>query len=109
MKPKEKAFQIVVRHSENLTEDENQQIEEVDHLAFAGGPADDFDWASPEWFVIGKLAGRVVSIVGILKRRIQVGDTSLVVGGVGGVATHPEKSAPGFCKRFASTGSCCDA
>jgi GNAT superfamily N-acetyltransferase len=88
-------LQIIVRHSENLTESESREIEEVDHLAFTG-PPDDVDWSSPEWFVVGKLAGRVISIIGILKRAIRIGETSLEVGGVGGVATHPDYQRRGY-------------
>jgi len=88
-------LQIIVRHSENITERENREIEDVDYLAFTG-PPDNVDWSSPEWFVIGKLAGRVVSIVGVLKRRIRVGESSLEVGGVGGVATHPDYQRRGY-------------
>ncbi len=91
----EETLQINIRHSENLSEIENREIEEVDHLAFTG-PPDDVDWSSPEWFVVGKLAGHVVSIVGILKRCIRVGDTLLEVGGVGGVATHPDYQRRGY-------------
>jgi len=91
----EETLQIIIRHSENLSEKENREIEEVDHLAFTG-PPDDIDWASPELFVVGKLAGQVVSIVGILKRRIRVGETFLDIGGVGGVATHPDYQRRGF-------------
>jgi ribosomal protein S18 acetylase RimI-like enzyme len=95
MKPMEETLQIIIRRSENLHENENREIEEVDRLAFTSH-MDDLDWSSPEWFVIGKLAGRVVSIVGILKRRIRVDGTSLEVGGVGGVATHPEHQQRGY-------------
>jgi GNAT superfamily N-acetyltransferase len=46
--------------------------------------------------VLGKIAGGIVSVVGILKRRIQVGEIILEVGGIGGVATHPDHQRHGF-------------
>jgi hypothetical protein len=47
MKTMEETFQIIIRHSENLSEKENRETEEVGHLAFTG-PPDDIDWSSPE-------------------------------------------------------------
>jgi hypothetical protein len=52
----EETLHIAVCCSEDFSENQSREIEEVDHLAFTG-PEDDLDWASPEWFVIGKLLG----------------------------------------------------
>ena len=79
----------------DINGNENREIEEVDQLAFTG-PEDEFNWSSSEWYATGKLAGRIVSIVGILKRRVQVGEIMLEVGGIGGVATHPDYQRLGF-------------
>jgi aminoglycoside 2'-N-acetyltransferase I len=95
MKIQEETLQIAIRRSEGLNEDESREIEEVEHLAFTG-PEDNLDWASPQWFVVGKLSGRIVAVAGILKRRIRVGETLLEVGGVGGVATHPGHQRLGY-------------
>lgn len=89
------SFQVIICHSEHLNENENREIEEVGHLAFTG-PGDEIDWSSPEWYVLGKMKGRVVSVVGILKRRIQVGEIPLDIGGISGVATHPDHQKQGF-------------
>ena len=89
------SFQAIVCHSEHLNENESREIEEVSHLAFTG-PEDEIDWSPPEWYVLGKMKGQVVSVVGILKRRIRVGEISLDVGGIGGVATHPDHQKQGF-------------
>jgi GNAT superfamily N-acetyltransferase len=91
----EEALRLTIRPSNEFDEDENRQIEAVDRLAFAGSE-DDLDWASGEWLAVGKLAGQIVCITGILKRRIQVGEMALDVGGISGVATHPDHQRHGF-------------
>jgi GNAT superfamily N-acetyltransferase len=91
----EELFQVIIRHSVDLNENENREIEEVDRLAFAG-EEDDIEWSSSEWYVLGKKTGRIVSLVGILKRGIRVGEIALEVGGVGGFATHPDHQRHGF-------------
>jgi ribosomal protein S18 acetylase RimI-like enzyme len=53
-------------------------------------------YSDSDWFVMGFLAGRLVSRVGILKRVVSVGDEMLVVGGISGVATLPEYRRRGY-------------
>ena len=88
-------FRITISPSDEIGEDEGREIDEVDQLAFSG-PEDEIDWSNPQWYVIGKLAERIISIVGVLKRRIRVGKITLEVGGIGGVATHPDYQQHGF-------------
>jgi predicted acetyltransferase len=66
-------------------------IDQLDQLAFAGENAeeDPIEWADSDWMVLGRLDGKIVSQLGLLKREIHVGAVRLPVGGVGGVATHP--------------------
>jgi len=90
-----KAFQISIRHAEALSEHENQEIEEVERLAFTD-PEDDIEFSNSEWYVMGKLGKQVVSTAGILKRYIRVGEITLEVGGIGGVATRPDYQKQGF-------------
>lgn len=91
----EENLQVVIRHTDELKESERREIDEVDHLAFMG-EEDEIEWSPSEWYVLGKLAGRIVSHVGILKRRIRVGELFLEVGGVGGFATLPDYQQRGF-------------
>jgi GNAT superfamily N-acetyltransferase len=88
-------FQVIICHTGDLKENESQGIEVVSHLAFTD-LEDEIDWSPPQWWVLGKIAGGIVSVVGILKRRIQVGEIILEVGGIGGVATHPDHQQHGF-------------
>jgi GNAT superfamily N-acetyltransferase len=53
-------------------------------------------YSDSDWFVMGFLAGALVSRVGILKRAISIGDDVVVVGGISGVATLPEYRRRGY-------------
>ncbi len=107
-------FEIYIKPIDALTPEENAQVDEASSLAYAapdggmGGPApdgvpapqakpeaepedsDDVEWANPFWWVLGRLDGRIVSLVGVLTRQIQAGGQAIMVAGVGGVATHPD-------------------
>jgi len=89
------SFQMMICHASDMDESESQGIEVVSHMAFTD-PEDEIDWSPPEWWVLGKIAGAIVSVVGILKRSVQVGEITLDVGGIGGVATHPDHQRHGF-------------
>jgi aminoglycoside 2'-N-acetyltransferase I len=91
----DRTFKITISHSDEISENEGREIEELEQSAF-NDPEDEIDWANSEWYVTGKLVERIVSIVGILRRRIRVGKITLEVGGIGGVATHPDYRQCGF-------------
>ena len=97
-------LQIVFEEWRQLAASEKAQVEEVDTLAFKTQPQEAaiawVEWASPTALFLGKLDGRVVSIVGILKRVIKVGKESVRVAGVGGVATHPDFRCRGYARQL---------
>jgi GNAT superfamily N-acetyltransferase len=78
-----------------MNDAERCEIEELEQTTF-DYLEDEIDWAIPEWYAIGKLAERVISIVGVLKRRVEVGEITLEIGGIGGVVTHPDHRQHGF-------------
>ena len=61
-------------------------------------PADQYGWAPPEWTVLVKAGGHVVSQAGILYRVVRVGDQRVVVGGIGGVMTLPGWRGRGYAR-----------
>jgi GNAT superfamily N-acetyltransferase len=95
-------FEIVYKPVTQLTAEENTQADEVDHLAFSapdGGLPDqnaDIEWADPGWLILGRLDGRIVSLVCVLYREVDVNRQVIPVGGVGGVATHPDYQRRGL-------------
>ncbi len=118
-------FEIFIKAIDAITPEENAQIDETSSLAYSapdggmaegnppaseaaspsgsapeGGQApedgDDIEWSNPSWWVMGRLDGRIVSLVGVLTREIQVGGQAVLVSGIGGVATHPDYQRRGL-------------
>lgn len=85
------SLQIEFIRSSQVSPDDQQTIDRLDHLAFAGKIAEDDpnEWADSDWMVLGRVDGEIVTQLGLLKREIRVGAVLMPVGGVGGVATHP--------------------
>jgi aminoglycoside 2'-N-acetyltransferase I len=79
-----------------------QQIDALDHLAFAGDDIDDdpefssVQWASHDWMVLGFLDGELVTQLCLPKREITVGSEKVWVAGIGGMATHPDYQHKGY-------------
>jgi GNAT superfamily N-acetyltransferase len=89
------ALQIEIISTDNISAELNQQIDEIDHLAFADEKHDDpefnsIDWSSHiEYMALGRVDGELATLLGLLKREILVGEKHIWLAGVGGVATHP--------------------
>jgi GNAT superfamily N-acetyltransferase len=81
-----------VRLVEELTPDEKLRTSEIDHIAFSGTEDDSGvqTWATSHWLMLGYADDLLVSIVGVLVRDVRVGDQTVRLGGIGGVATLPE-------------------
>jgi predicted acetyltransferase len=88
-------LKIVIKAVEELTEAEKQMTTEVDRLSFTD-EQNDIEWGDSQWLVMGFIDGSIVSQIGILKREVDVGGQKLSVGGVGGVATHPDHRRRGY-------------
>lgn len=92
-------LEIVIRSKSDLSPEERVQVDEVDRLAFSeimDEASDEMDWIAPEMHFLGKHAGRVVSNVGLIMRKILVNAEPVVIGGIGGVATLPEMQRRGY-------------
>ena len=55
-----------------------------------------FSWASPQWSVFLWDGNELVSRVGLLVREVVSNGEAKVIGGVGGVMTHPGKQGKGY-------------
>jgi predicted acetyltransferase len=73
-----------------------EKVNEVTRLAFAGED-DELVWNEKDDFrVLVTADERLVSTLGIVRRVGKVGDQPVLLGGVGGVATHPEFRKNGY-------------
>lgn len=55
------------------------------------------EWTSPEWGVLVRDdSGTLVSYTGVVQRRGFVDGSDAVIGGLGGVATHPDHRGAGY-------------
>jgi GNAT superfamily N-acetyltransferase len=84
-------LQIEFVRASQVSPDDQKIIDWLDHLAFAGEAAEEGfnEWSDSDWMVLGRMDGKIVTQLGLLKREICVGVVLMPVGGVGGVATHP--------------------
>ena len=69
--------------------------DELDRLAFVGDD-NPYEWSAPEWMACLKEGDILCSQLCLLERDIQVGEQIVRVGGIGGVATHPETRGRGL-------------
>jgi aminoglycoside 2'-N-acetyltransferase I len=82
---------IVIKRAHELTEVEQQGVDSVSGLAFAEDiTGQEYTWSNSDWQVVGSLVGKVVTCLGIVDRDATAGSQPLRLGGIGGVATHPE-------------------
>jgi predicted GNAT family N-acyltransferase len=59
-------------------------------------PGTQFTWAAPQWSILVWEENELVSRVGLLTREVLSNGTTKLIGGVGGVMTHPEKQGKGY-------------
>lgn len=58
-----------------------------------------FAWAAPQWSVLLWEEDELVARVGLVKRELVSGETKRMIGGIGGVMTHPSKQGRGFASQ----------
>ncbi len=99
-------FEISIKPAAQLTEEEKVQVDEVSILAYSAPDTvpeegdQDIEWSDPDWWILGRLEKKIVSLVGIVYREVQVVDRMLPVGGFGGVATHPDYQRQGLASHL---------
>jgi predicted GNAT family N-acyltransferase len=59
-------------------------------------PGTQFEWASPQWSILVWDQDELVSRVGLVRRQILRNGETKLIGGVGGVMTHPQKQGQGY-------------
>jgi predicted acetyltransferase len=95
-------LQIKFLAEEQLSEEIKKQINDLDHEAFSTVDQDKdeefakIEWASNEWMALGFVNDQLVTQLCLLKRKINVGEGSIIVAGIGGVATTTQWLKQGF-------------
>ncbi len=80
-----------------------KQIKELDSLAFNEPLEDelkDVQWSSADAMAVGFIDGLLVSQLCLVYRQVKAGAISLLVVGVGGVATHPKYRRKGYSSQL---------
>jgi GNAT superfamily N-acetyltransferase len=80
----------------DLTAAEVQELNLMKEAVYPDGPDNDREWGRREWGVFVRADGSLVSYTGILLRSGSVDDVPVVIGGIGGVATHPAHRGRGY-------------
>jgi GNAT superfamily N-acetyltransferase len=99
---------ITIARSVELAPEMNERIDRLDDLAFNSDSDEaeepdlfnDLEWSSSDVMLLGWLDDELVSQVGILRREILVGGKPLWVGGIGGVATLPDRQGKGYAGKL---------
>jgi predicted acetyltransferase len=95
-------LQIKFLAEEHLSEEIKKQINDLDHEALSAADQEKdeefakIQWASNEWMALGAIKDQLVSQLCLLKRNIKVGEDSVIVAGIGGVATRLKWQKHGF-------------
>lgn len=93
-------FDMQVLSQKNLSQAQRVELDALDKLAFTEEMDFGFDWSGSEEYVVLRVDGRLAAMVGMLERTIRVGGREVKVGGVGGVATHPDHRRRGYAGRL---------
>ena len=84
-------IEIVVKPANQLTEQEDRELDELSHLAFSQDHhEEDILWSEANWYIFVKVRGIIRSQVEIIERTGLVNGRLVKLGGIGGVATTPE-------------------
>jgi GNAT superfamily N-acetyltransferase len=90
--------EIIAKYMADLQPDESAQIDLVSNLAYASytPEMDGLDWAPPEIAIWAQVDSTIVSLLFLVQREITVGEQPVGIGGLGGVATHPDYQRRGY-------------
>ncbi|HSV86972.1 MAG TPA: GNAT family N-acetyltransferase [Levilinea sp.] len=92
-------FGIIIKPVGQLTAMEKSRMSEVERICFEGEESG-IEWSPSDWVVLGLLDGMIVSQICVLEREVDVGGEKIRVGGVGGVATHPDYRQKGYAGKL---------
>lgn len=84
-----------------ITGQERAQLDDMKRAVYppeqyADWPGREREWVGPEWTILVSRDGEIVSCTGIVLTEGEMEGRTLVIGGVGGIATHPEHRGRGY-------------
>lgn len=83
-------IEIIIKPADQMTEQEDQELDELSHLAFSQEHDDeDILWSEVNWYILVKVQEVIRSQLGIIERTGLVNGKPIRLGGIGGVATTP--------------------
>jgi len=90
-------LRFVIKRTKDLTAAEQHGVNTVAGLAFAGDTGGQgFTWAGGDWQLMGSREDMIATSLGVVERNATVGGSPVRLGGIGGVATHPEWQRHGY-------------
>lgn len=90
---------ITIKPGDSLSTDEWRQVDWVSEAAYAGETGD-YTWSDEhDWVVMGSLDGQIVSCLILIERTGKIDGQPVRLGGIGGVATHPDAQRKGYARQ----------
>ena len=95
-------MQVEVKSRSSFRPEDRAALEALSRAVYppeviATSPGRDVTWSPPQYSIfVHDDAGHLVSHVGVLTREVTLDGTVVRIGGIGGVATHPDYRGRGF-------------
>lgn len=86
----------VLMATADLSQEETEELAAMKRAVYPNSPPATREWAPREWGVFVRSDGQLVSYTGIVIRAASVDGDPVVIGGIGGVATHPGHRGKGY-------------
>jgi GNAT superfamily N-acetyltransferase len=94
------SFTTTLKASEDLSETDAEALRRLKHAVYPPGepwPGATREWAGPMWGVLVRNdSGDLVSYTGVVQRNGRVDHRPVSIGGLGGIATHPDHRGNGY-------------
>ena len=90
---------ITIKPGDSLSAEEWGQIDRVSEAAYADETGD-YTWSDEhDWVLMGSLDDQIVSCLILIERTGTVNGQPVRLGGIGGVATHPNAQRKGYARQ----------
>jgi aminoglycoside 2'-N-acetyltransferase I len=96
-------MRVEIKQKDNLTNSEKAELQNFREAVYPPDPspndteASQIEWSGSKWALfIRDNNDRLVSYMGLITRQVKCDDGSFFIGGIGGVATHPDERRQGY-------------